>query len=207
MIAVVDYGMGNLRSVQKALESQGADARILSSPESIKEADKIVFPGVGSFGEAMNELRIRGLISAITGSIERGKPFLGLCLGLQLLFDASEEGGNTTGLGIVKGRVRRFDNSLKVPHMGWNGVKIKNQKSKIKIGGCPLFKGLDDEAYLYFVHSYYVEPEDENIVAARTEYGVDFVSAIWKDNIFATQFHPEKSQEVGLKILKNFVNI
>ena len=214
MIAVIDYGMGNLRSVEKALMASGGDARIVSSPNEIEKADKVVFPGVGAFKEAMAGLGRRGLISAITDAINSGKPFLGLCLGLQLLFDESEEGlptgeagGKVKGLGIIKGRVKHFDGRLKVPHIGWNEVKRKAQSVKRKTEECPLFKGIEDGVYFYFVHSYYVVPEDRSIIAAETGYGINFVSAIWKDNIFATQFHPEKSQSVGLQVLKNFVEL
>jgi glutamine amidotransferase len=202
MIVIVDYGMGNLRSVQKAFQKVGQEALITSDPDKVLQALKVVLPGVGAFGNCMTNLKERHLIDPIYRFIETGNPFLGICLGLQLLFTESEEGG-VKGLDIVKGRVKRFDfrnKGLKVPHMGWNNIKIKNKKSKIKsiLGGVP------DGSYFYFVHSYYVEPDDKSVITATTEYGLEFASIVSKDNIYGTQFHPEKSQELGLKILKNF---
>ena len=198
MIAVIDYGMGNLRSVAKALEAAGAaDVRITSDPKIISQADKIVLPGVGAFKEAMRELRRLGLIKAIKDNIFK-KPFLGICLGLQLLFSESEEGGKVKGLGIFPGIVRRFPDKLKVPHMGWNQIKVKKGK---------ILKNIPKNAYFYFCHSYYVVPKDKGLIAAATDYGKEFVSAIAKDNLFACQFHPEKSQASGLRLLKNFVKI
>jgi glutamine amidotransferase len=202
MIAVIDYGMGNLRSVAKALEAAGAAlVRITSDPKIISQADKIVLPGVGAIKEAMRELRRLGLIKVIKDNIFK-KPFLGICLGLQLLFSESEEGGKVKGLGIFPGIVKRFPNKLKVPHMGWNQIKGKRQKAKGKI-----LKNIPKNAYFYFCHSYYVVPKDKRLIAATTDYGKEFVSAIAKDNLFACQFHPEKSQESGLRLLKNFVKI
>ena len=202
MITIVDYGMGNLRSVQKAFELYYSKVRISSSFEDILTSDKIVLPGVGAFGVAMQELKKRGLTDAILDSIKKNKPFLGICLGLQLLFSESEEGGKTAGLGVLKGTVKRFQDrqDLKIPHMGWNTIKskIKNKKSKI-------LDGVKDESYMYFVHSYYVEPEDRSVVLCETEYGDVFTSGICRDNICAFQFHPEKSQSVGLRIIRNFV--
>ena len=199
MIAIIDYGMGNLRSVAKALEAAGAaDVRITSDPKIISQADKIVLPGVGAFKEAMRELRRLGLIKAIKDNIFK-KPFLGICLGLQLLFSESEEGGKVKGLGIFPGIVKRFPDKLKVPHMGWNQVRITNHESRITN-----FRNIPDNAFFYFCHSYYVVPKDKRLIAAVTDYGKDFVSAIAKDNLFACQFHPEKSQESGLRLLKNF---
>jgi len=198
MIAVVDYGMGNLGSVQKALESVGAQAVITSDPAVILKAERIVLPGVGAFGDGMKGLQERNLVDSIRNTIESGKPFLGICLGLQLLFSESEEGGKIAGLDIIKGIVRKFPESdLKIPHMGWNGIKKKKE--------CSLLKNIPDEAYMYFVHSYYVEPEDETVIAAKTEYGAEFTSMICKDNMCGMQFHPEKSQELGLRILESFV--
>ncbi len=198
MIAIIDYGMGNLRSVAKALEAAGAaDVRITSDPKIISQADKIVLPGVGAFKEAMRELRRLGLIKAIKDNIFK-KPFLGICLGLQLLFSESEEGGKVKGLGIFPGIVRRFPDKLKVPHMGWNQIKVKKGK---------ILKNIPKNAYFYFCHSYYVVPKDKGLIAAATDYGKEFVSAIAKDNLFACQFHPEKSQASGLRLLKNFVKI
>ena len=198
MIAVIDYGMGNLRSVAKALEAAGAaDVRITSDPKIINQADKIVLPGVGAIKEAMRELRRLGLIKIIKDNIFK-KPFLGICLGLQLLFSESEEGGKVKGLGIFPGIVRRFPDKLKVPHMGWNQIKVKKGK---------ILKNIPKNAYFYFCHSYYVVPKDKGLIAAATDYGKEFVSAIAKDNLFACQFHPEKSQASGLRLLKNFVKI
>lgn len=200
-ITVLDYGMGNLRSVSKALEAEGASVIVSDRARDILKADKLVFPGVGAFRDAMSELKARRLIDPMMEFIEGGKPFLGLCLGLQLLFDRSEEAASCRGLGIVKGKVLRFKSKkLKIPHMGWN------QLSGIK-KSCPLFKGIPDGSYVYFVHSYYALPEDKSSVSAYTDYGVKFAAAIWSDNVYATQFHPEKSQALGLKIMRNFVKI
>lgn len=206
MIAIIDYGMGNLRSVQKGFEKVGHTAIVTSDPKAIMDAGHVVLPGVGAFPDCMRNLEERGLLDVVPKVIESGRPFLGICLGLQLLFTESEEFGVHKGLDIIKGRVVKFSelrspNSelLKVPHMGWNTVSIKKKP--------PVLEGIDDGSYFYFVHSYYVVPEDEEVVATATDYGIDFVSSIWKDNIFASQFHPEKSQEKGLRILKNFGNI
>jgi len=203
VIVVIDYGMGNLRSVQKAIELFCPDVKVSSSSRDILAADKIILPGVGAFGKAMEELRKRNLIKTILETIKKGKPFLGICLGLQLLFSESEEAGRIKGLGILKGKVKRFNvtGNLKIPHMGWNNIKSKtNPKSQI-------LEGVTDGSYMYFVHSYYVEPEDRDIVLCETDYGVKFTSGIQKDNIVAFQFHPEKSQRVGLKIVENFVKL
>ena len=197
MIAIVDYGMGNLRSVEKAFLKVGVDARIVSDPKSVDDASAVVLPGVGAFRDCVRNLTDANLTSAIIRAIEKGKPFLGICLGLQVLFSESEEFGVCRGLDVFRGKVVRFpDGELKVPHMGWNNAKIKNRP--------PILDGIPDESYFYFVHSFYVMPDDPNIVATTTEYGREFTSMIWKDNVFATQFHPEKSQELGLKILKGF---
>ena len=196
MIAIIDYGMGNLRSVQKALEKTGSDARITHDAQIIKDADKVVLPGVGAVRPAMERLEELNLIPAIQTAVESGKPFLGICLGYQLLFETSTEGGQTPGLGLLQGTVQRFT-GLKVPHMGWNRIKFPNLD-------CPIWKGLDDGSHVYFCHSYYVSPKDKGVIAAWTEYGIDFAAAVWEKNIFGTQFHPEKSQEVGLQILQNF---
>ena len=199
MIAVIDYGMGNLRSVEKALQSVGGDARVTSSPSDIASAERIVLPGVGAFKCAMEELRQRDLITPILDGFKKNKPYLGICLGLQLLLSESEEAPGTPGLGLIPGRVRRFStNGIKVPHMGWNSIKIKKD-------GCPLLTGISDADHFYFVHSYYADPEEKTLVTASTQYGCEFASMIWKDNIFAMQFHPEKSQGIGLKVLENFV--
>lgn len=196
MIAVIDYGMGNLRSVQKGFERVGLDAIVTDDPKVIDDAHRIVLPGVGAFRDCMTNLENRGLIEPVLKGIEKGKPFLGICLGLQLLFEESEEFVLQRGLGVIKGKVVRFDSELlKVPHIGWNSIK--------KVGDCPVLKDVDDGSYFYFVHSYYVVPAN-NVTATTTEYGVEFTSSIARDNIFACQFHPEKSQEDGLKILKAF---
>ncbi len=202
MIAIIDYGMGNLRSVQKGFEKVGHDAIVTSNYKDILSADGVVLPGVGAFKDCMRNLREGGLIDTIHKVIDDGKPFLGICLGLQLLFTEGEEFGIHKGLDIIKGRVVRFSFStqgLKIPHMGWNNIGIKRRH--------PVFENIQDNSYFYFVHSYYVVPEDDNIVASKTDYGINFVSSISKDNIFACQFHPEKSQEMGLRLLKNFGDI
>ncbi len=205
MIVIIDYGMGNLHSVSKALENAGAKVKISSKPSDILKAEKLVLPGVGAFKEAMGELKKRNLITPIIKYItEIKRPFLGLCLGLQLLFEKSEEGGRIKGLGILKGKVKRFSfplsKKLKIPHMGWNQIRIKNKN-------CPILKGIPDKTYMYFVHSYYVEPGDKTIIATLTNYGINFTSSICQDNIYAWQGHPEKSQKMGIKILENFVRL
>ena len=202
MIVVIDYGMGNLRSVSKALESVGAQTKVTNSPADIKSAEAIVLPGVGAFCRGMENLTKEKLLPAISEAIENNKPFLGICLGLQLLFTESEEHGISKGLNIIKGNVRKFDSSVKIPHMGWNQLKYQKAKDREQ-----LFKDIPDNSYFYFDHSYYVEPEDKNIIIATTDYGKDFVSAVNKDNIWGVQFHPEKSSDLGLKILKNFVEL
>jgi len=202
-VAVIDYGMGNLRSVQKGLEKVGVTAFITDNVKTIESAHGIILPGVGSFIDCMKNLEKHGLIGSILKSISGGKPFLGICLGLQVLFSESQEFGIHPGLDVFKGRVVRFfeneketGNSFKVPHMGWNSIKIKK---------CPpVLTGIPDKSYLYFVHSYFVKPEDPEIVATTTEYGIEFVSSVWRDNVFACQFHPEKSQALGLTLLKQF---
>ncbi|MBN2428692.1 MAG: imidazole glycerol phosphate synthase subunit HisH [Deltaproteobacteria bacterium] len=203
MIAIIDYGMGNLRSVQKGLEKCGFDARVTDDPKVVAQADKLVLPGVGAFKDCMNNLLEGGFEEPIHRHIEAGRPFLGICLGLQLLFTESEEFGRHRGLDIIPGKVVRFPETmtvsgeeLKVPHMGWNRIAFQKRP--------PLFEGVQDGSFVYFVHSYYVVPDDPVVVATTTDYGISFCSSIWKDNIVACQFHPEKSQQVGLKILKNF---
>jgi glutamine amidotransferase len=203
MIAIIDYGMGNLRSVQKGFEKVGYEAVVTSDPKVVLEADKVVLPGVGAFPDCMRNLEQGGFVEPILKVLHDGRPFLGICLGLQLLFTESEEFGIHKGLDVIPGRVVRFpegmtedEEELKVPHMGWNQVSIKR---------CPpAFNGISDGTNFYFVHSYYVEPEDPSVIATTTSYGIEFCSSIWKDNIVATQFHPEKSQEKGLAILQNF---
>lgn len=198
MIAIIDYGMGNLRSVSKAFEAVGHQAVVTRDPRVIGDASHVVLPGVGAFGECMANVERYGLAEPIRTAIQSGKPFLGICLGLQLLFTESEEYGTHKGLGIIPGRVRPFeiDPTLKVPHMGWNQVNIQRP--------CPLFEGITDGDHWYFVHSYFVDPVDRRIAATTTTYGVPFVSSIWWNNVVACQFHPEKSQAVGLRFIKNF---
>lgn len=199
MIAIIDYGMGNLRSVQKAFEKVGATAIVTQNTKDIENANKVVLPGVGAMQPAMEKLQALGLIDQIKKTINCRKPFLGICLGLQLLFEKSAEGGSVKGLGILPGSVERF-NTLKVPHMGWNQVSINNTQ-------CPLFKNIKDQSHVYFCHSYYVKPSETAIAATTTDYGIPFVSSVYLDNIFGVQFHPEKSQSLGLQILKNFVEV
>ena len=199
MIAIVDYGMGNLRSVQKALEKIGQTADIVTRPDQILKADRLILPGVGAFRDAIHELRRLDLIEPIRDHIQSDKPFLGICLGLQMLFDVSYEDGEWPGLGILKGSVVRFPASeLKVPHMGWNTLEAAKPVK--------LLEGIPPETSVYFVHSYYVVPEEVAVIAARTNYGVTFTSMVNRGNLFATQFHPEKSQKAGLKLLSNFAN-
>lgn len=208
-IAIIDYGMGNLASVQKACRFLGHRAQVISDPKQVARAKKLILPGVGAFGEAMRELRRRRLIAPITDSIAEGKPFLGLCLGLQLLFESSEESAGVRGLRILPGRVRRFarKSGLKVPHMGWNQIEIEGSKQKA-VGRNPLLEDIPDGVFMYFVHSYFADPAEDSVVAARTDYGGRFPSVVWDGgSVWATQFHPEKSQKWGLKILWNFLSI
>lgn len=199
MIAIVDYGIGNLMSVQKALEKLGAKTTLTNNPETISKSKKLILPGVGAFGDAVKGLKAHNLENPIRDFIKSNKPFLGICLGLQILFEESEESPDVQGLGIFKGKVVKFRTNLKVPHMGWNSIKIMKDS--------PILKNIDDESYVYFVHSYYVEPRDKKTILTLTNYDIDFTSMIWKENIFACQFHPEKSQKVGLKILENFISL
>ena len=189
--------MGNLRSVQAGLEHVGQEAFVTDDPDKIMESPAVVLPGVGAFGDAIKRLEETGLGDAFRQSVQLGKPCLGICLGMQLLFSESEEGKLYRGLDIIPGRVIRFSNQLKVPHMGWNQLDIKKPDA-------PIFRDIPDGSYMYFVHSYYVQPEDTDVIAATTDYGIDFTSMIAKDNLIATQFHPEKSQKIGLQILRNF---
>jgi glutamine amidotransferase len=200
MIAIIDYGMGNLRSVQKAFERMGREAVVTRDPKTILDAGKVVLPGVGAFPDCMRNLEEYGLIDAVKQSIRSGKPFLGICLGLQLLFTESEEFGISKGLDIIKGKVIRFKGpefkGLKIPHMGWNSLAVKRRP--------PVMQDIPEGSHVYFVHSFHVVPEDKGVIATTTNYGIDFVSSIWKDNVIAVQFHPEKSQALGLSILKRF---
>lgn len=198
MIAIVDYGMGNLRSVQKGFEFVSSSAMICRAASEIADCEKLVLPGVGAFRDAISELRRLELIEPIKEHIASGKPFLGICLGLQLLFDISYEDGEWPGLGVIPGKVVRFEDrpELKVPHMGWN--RVHRSRS------VPLLETIPNDSYFYFVHSYHVVPRDASVITATTDYGVEFVSMVARDNLFATQFHPEKSQRYGLQLLKNF---
>jgi glutamine amidotransferase len=200
-IAIVDYGMGNLRSVQKAFERLGRAAEVTRDPDRIVAAPGVVLPGVGAFGACMGNLTALGLVEPVKRAIAGGRPFLGICLGMQLLFDESEEFGPVAGLGMLRGRVVRFPASpeLKVPHMGWNSLRIARR--------APALAGIADGDYVYFVHSYYPVPDDPAVVATTTGYGFEFASSVSRDNVFACQFHPEKSQRVGLRLLENFVGI
>jgi len=204
MIAVVDYGMGNLRSVSKALEKVGGRVTLTSNPDVVKTADKVVLPGVGAFRDAMTNLGALGLDVAVVEAIEAGRPFLGICLGQQLLFETSYEDGVYKGLSVFPGEVLRFEADpgrpeLKIPQIGWNRARF--------VGDSPLLAGIPSGTFFYFVHSYYAAPSDESLVAVRTEYLTDFAAAVARDNVFACQFHPEKSQRWGLKLLENFVNL
>jgi len=203
MIALLDYGAGNLRSVEKALRFVGGDVRLVQSPDGMKNASAVVLPGVGAFDDCVNAMQRQELLEATRRFIGTGRPFLGICVGYQALFEQSEEFDScATGLGLFAGKVVRFPDGqgLKVPQIGWNQIEIVQPE-------CPVFRGVENGSHVYFVHSFYPQPEDNSIVATRTTYGVDFVSAVWRENVFATQFHPEKSQKVGLKVLENFVNL
>ena len=201
MMALVDYGMGNLRSVEKALARVGADVRVVGDRQSVLAADALVLPGVGAFGDCMANLGKVGLVGAIRDFIATKRPFLGICLGFQALFESSEEAPGINGLALFPGTVPRFAaNGLKVPHMGWNRLCIKQRD-------CPLLQGVADGSYVYFVHSYYCKPKSASVVCGTTEYGIEFCSMLWAENVYATQFHPEKSQSVGLKMLENFVGL
>ena len=199
MIAIIDYDMGNLRSVAKAFEKVGAQAVVTRDADTIRSASRVVLPGVGAFRDCMKNLVDYGLVEPLIRHIESGKPFLGICLGLQLLFEEGTEFGTHKGLGVIKGRVVRFPfaaGQLKVPHIGWNSVSVKKNT--------PLLKGIPDGTYFYFVHSYYCEPVEAGVTLTTTDYGIEFTSSIGRDNVYACQFHPEKSQRAGLQVLKNF---
>ncbi len=201
MIIIVDYQMGNLRSVQKGIERVGGEAKISSDRSEIRDAEKLILPGVGAFGDAMAEIDRRQLADPIREFIHSGRPFLGICLGLQLLFERGYEHGEHEGLGILAGDVVRFElpDSMKVPHMGWNTV--------VKISDAPILRNVKDGTHFYFVHSYYVRPTDPSVVALQCNYGIDFCAMVWRDNLYATQFHPEKSQSDGLGLLAEFAKL
>ncbi len=203
MIALLDYGAGNLRSVEKALRFVGGDVRLVKSPDGMKDASAVVLPGVGAFDDCVNAMQRQELLAASREFIKTGRPFLGICVGYQAMFERSEEfDSRAAGLGLFEGSVVRFPDGqgLKIPQIGWNQIEIVQPE-------CPIFKGVENGSHVYFVHSFYPQPEDGSIAACRTTYGVEFASAIWRDNVYATQFHPEKSQKVGLTILQNFVDL
>ncbi len=206
MIAIIDYGMGNLRSVQKGFEKIGREAVITDDPQVVLQAERIVLPGVGAFRDCMHNLEQGGFVEPILKVIAEGRPFLGICVGMQLLCTDSVEFGLYSGLNVIPGHVLRFPDrmtvngeNLKVPQMGWNQLSFKRRP--------PAFDGIDNGSNVYFVHSYYVNPDDSSVIATTTDYGIEFCSSVWKDNIVATQFHPEKSQGIGLHILKNFAEL
>jgi len=201
VIAIIDYDAGNIKSVEKALNFLGEEAIITRDRDEILKSDKVILPGVGAFGDAMEKLHQYGLVETIQEVVKREIPFLGICLGLQLMFESSDEAPGVKGLGLLPGKILRIpkQGDLKIPHMGWNNIKIKE--------GAKLFQGLEQDPYVYFVHSYYLKADDEDIVAATTQYGVTIHASVEKGNIFACQFHPEKSSTVGLHILKNFVSL
>ena len=199
MIGIIDYEMGNLGSVSNACSFLGLDAKIVAAPREMESCGAIILPGVGAFGDCMNNLDRHGFVDGVKKWIADGKPFLGICLGLQLLFEGSEESPGVPGLGVLRGEVRKFNLSRdwKVPQIGWNRVRQAMPE-------CPLFKDVPDESHFYFVHSYYADPAERKVSAGITDYGIDYTSAVWRDNLMAVQFHPEKSQKYGLQMLKNF---
>lgn len=198
-VAIIDYGVGNLRSVEKAFAATGCEALVSGHENELRAAERLVLPGVGAFGACMRALRERGFDRLVCERVEEGTPLLGVCVGMQLLFEESEEFGATPGLGLLRGRVRRFGDELVVPHVGWNRVKARQSHA--------LFSDIAPDAFFYFVHSYYCEPQDQSVVAGETEYGVRYASVVAKRNICGVQFHPEKSQEAGLRLLKNFARL
>ena len=202
MIAIIDYDAGNIKSVEKALHFLGEEVEITRDKDKIRNADKVILPGVGNFGDAMENLKKYELVDVIHEVVDKGTPFLGICVGLQLLFERSDESDGVSGLGILKGEILRIpDNNgeLKIPQIGWNTIQLQRN--------CKLFEGMEDNSYVYFVHSYYLKATDESIVTATTEYGTLIHAAVQKDNVYACQFHPEKSSDVGLRILKNFATL
>jgi glutamine amidotransferase len=205
MIAVVDYGMGNLKSVRNAARLLGARIVVTDNSRTLRKADKIIFPGVGHFGRTVQELKKRKLFDLLKEKIKEGIPFLGICVGMQVLFQESQEAPGIRGLGVLEGRVKKFSSSLIVPHMGWNQIKL--QPSALSLQQSALFRGIKEGSYFYFVHSYYCLPEDRNVIAATTDYGVSFASSVNKRNVWAVQFHAEKSQELGLKLFDNFLKL
>ena len=203
MIALLDYGSGNLRSVEKALRKVGADVNVITHPDGMKDARGVVLPGVGAFDDCITAMQRQELLGGVKEVIKSGRPFLGICVGYQALFEKSEEFNScAVGLGVFGGKVVRFPTKpgLKVPQIGWNQIQFAQP-------ACPLLRGIEEGSFVYFVHSFFPKPIDQSIVATRTEYGETFASAVWRDNVFATQFHPEKSQRVGLRLLQNFVEL
>jgi glutamine amidotransferase len=203
MIALLDYGSGNLRSVEKALLKVGADVRLITRPEGMKDARAIVLPGVGAFDDCLSAMQRQDLQAGVVEFIRSGRPFLGICVGYQALFERSEEFNSCAlGLRVFEGSVVRFSSKtgVKIPQIGWNQIEIQNPD-------CPLYRGIPNQSYVYFVHSFFPQPKDHSIVATTTSYGETFTSSVWRDNVFATQFHPEKSQTVGLQLLQNFVTL
>ena len=198
-VAIIDYGVGNLRSVEKAFAANGCAAVVSSDERVLRHAERLVLPGVGAFGACMNKLVARGFDELVRERVAEGTPLLGVCVGMQMLFEESEEFGASRGLGFLRGRVRRFSASLVVPHVGWNQVRQENSN--------PLFQGIKDSAFFYFVHSYYCEPADKEVIAGETDYGVAYASVVARDNFFGVQFHPEKSQKDGLRMLANFARV
>jgi imidazole glycerol-phosphate synthase subunit HisH len=196
MITVVDYKLNNLRSIENTLRRLGHDVQVTSDPEVVRKAEKLILPGVGAFRDAMNNLRSCGLVEPFVSRVRAGTPTLGICLGMHLIFSESEEFGLHQGLNLIPGRVRRIPNGVIVPHMGWNRLRLQKQD--------PLLKGIEPGSFVYFVHSYYVDPESSDVTIASTDHGIDFAAIVHKDNLWATQFHPEKSQKVGERLLDNF---
>ncbi len=197
MIGIIDYGMGNLGSVSNAFRFLELNSKIISDPSEMRDCRAVLLPGVGAFGDCMSHLVENNFVDAILDWVDAGKPLMGICLGLQAMFEKSEETPDVSGLGIFKGEVKRFEVDLKVPQIGWNRLKQIKEN-------CPMFEGIDDQSFFYLVHSFYVLPEDKSVVAGTTNYEFDYCSCVWRDNVFATQFHPEKSQAAGLQMLKNF---